>query len=127
MKDGKLVRVEGNDQHSKPKPCLKGLTSLQNVYDPNRLLYPVKRTNPKKGIGEDPKWERIGWDEALETIASEFNKAKETYGAASVTFHSGDPKRAPAGVLPRGRALRHAERVMGRRAMRLRPWPWQRS
>ena len=92
VKDGKLVRVEGNDQHSKPKPCLKGLTSLQNVYDPNRLLYPVKRTNPKKGIGEDPKWERIGWDEALETIASEFNKAKETYGAASVTFHSGDPK-----------------------------------
>ena len=92
VKDGKLVRVEGNDQHSKPKPCLKGLTSLQNVYDPNRLLYPLKRTNPKKGLGEDPQWERIGWDEALSTIAAEFNKAKEAYGAPSVTFHSGDPK-----------------------------------
>ena len=90
--DGKLVRVEGNSQHSKPKPCLKGLTSLQNVYDPNRLLYPLKRTNPKKGIGEDPQWERIGWEEALSTIAAEFNKAKATYGASSVTFHSGDPK-----------------------------------
>lgn len=92
VKDGKIVRVEGNEQHSKPKPCLKGLTSVQNVYDPNRLLYPMKRTNPKKGIGEDPQWERITWDEALSTIASEFNKAKETYGAPSVTFHSGDPK-----------------------------------
>lgn len=92
VQNGKLVRVEGNDQHSKPKPCLKGLTSLQNVYDPNRLLYPVKRTNPKKGLGEDPQWERITWDEALSTIAAELNKAKETYGASSVTFHSGDPK-----------------------------------
>ena len=90
--DGKLVRVEGNDQHSKPKPCLKGLTSVQNVYDPNRLLYPVKRTNPKKGIGEDPGWERISWDEALETIAAKFNEVKETYGAPAVTFNSGDPK-----------------------------------
>ena len=92
MVDGKLVRVEGNDQHSKPKPCLKGLTSVQNVYDPNRLLYPVKRTNPKKGIGEDPGWERISWDEALETIAAKFNEVKETYGAPAVTFNSGDPK-----------------------------------
>lgn len=92
VQNGKLVRVEGNDQHSKPKPCLKGLTSLQNVYDPNRLLYPLKRTNPKKGLGEDPQWERISWDEALSTIATELNKAKETYGAPSVTFHSGDPK-----------------------------------
>ncbi len=90
--DGKLVRVEGNDQHSKPKPCLKGLTSVQNVYDPNRLLYPVKRTNPKKGISEDPGWERISWDEALETIAAKFNEVKETYGASAVTFNSGDPK-----------------------------------
>lgn len=90
--DGKLVRVEGNEQHSKPKPCLKGLTSLQNVYDPHRLLYPMKRSNPKKGLGEDPQWQRISWDEALATIASELNKAKETYGASSVTFHSGDPK-----------------------------------
>lgn len=90
--DGKLVRVEGNEHHSKPKPCLKGLTSLQNVYDPNRLLYPMKRTNPKKGLGEDPQWQRITWDEALATIAAELNKAKETYGAPSVTFHSGDPK-----------------------------------
>ncbi len=90
--DGKLVRVEGNEFHPKNKPCLKGLTSLQNVYDPNRLLYPVKRTNPKKGIGEDPGWERISWDEALETIAAKFNETKEQYGAGAVTLSSGDPK-----------------------------------
>lgn len=90
--DGKLVRVEGNEFHPKNKPCLKGLTSLQNVYDPNRLLYPVKRTNPKKGIGEDPGWERISWDEALATIAEQFNKAIDTYGPTSIVLNSGDPK-----------------------------------
>lgn len=92
IKDGKLVRVEGNEQHSKPKPCLKGLTSLQNLYDPNRLLYPLKRTNPKKGIGQDPAWQRISWDEALSTIAAKFNETKATYGAQAVVFNSGDPK-----------------------------------
>lgn len=90
--DGKIVRVEGNEGHPKSKPCLKGLTSVQNVYDPNRLLYPIKRTNPKKGVGEDPQWQRIGWDEALSTIAERFNKTKEEHGASAVTFHSGDPK-----------------------------------
>ena len=90
--DGKIVRAEGNEGHSKTKPCLKGLTSVQNLYDPHRLLYPMKRTNPKKAIGEDPQWQRISWDEALSTIAAEFNKAKDTYGPTSVTFHSGDPK-----------------------------------
>lgn len=59
IKDGQIVRVDGNPDHPKNKPCLKGLSSVQALYDPNRLLYPVKRTNPKKGIGEDPRWERI--------------------------------------------------------------------
>ncbi len=92
VKDGKIVRVEGNKGHDKATPCLKGLTSVQNAYDPNRLLYPLKRTNPKKGIGEDPQWKRITWDEAMNEIVAQFNKAKETYGASSVTFNSGDPK-----------------------------------
>ena len=92
LKDGKIVRVDGNPDHPKNKPCLKGLTSLQALYDPNRLLYPIKRTNPEKGPDTDPGWERISWDEALDTIAQKFNEAKEKYGVESVTFSAGDPK-----------------------------------
>jgi len=92
LKDGQIVRVDGNPDHPKSKPCLKGLTSVQALYDPNRLLYPVKRTNPEKGVGIDPGWERISWDEALDTIAAKFNEAKATYGADSVIFSAGDPK-----------------------------------
>lgn len=93
LKDGCIVRVDGNPDHPKNKPCVKGLTSVQALYDPNRLLYPVKRTNPEKGVGIDPGWERISWDEALDTIAAKLNEAKETYGADSVIFSAGDRRR----------------------------------
>jgi anaerobic selenocysteine-containing dehydrogenase len=42
---------------------------LQQVYDPDRIKTPMKRTNPKKGRNEDPKFVPISWDEALNTIA----------------------------------------------------------
>jgi anaerobic selenocysteine-containing dehydrogenase len=42
---------------------------LQQVYDPDRVKTPMKRTNPKKGKNEDPKFVPITWDEALNTIA----------------------------------------------------------
>lgn len=92
LKDGKVVRVEGVPDHPRPQPCLKGLASVQALYDPNRLLYPLKRTNPEKSPDNDPNWERISWDEALDTIAGKLNEAKEKYGADSVLFNVGDPK-----------------------------------
>ena len=52
----------------------KGVAGLQNLYDPNRINYPMKRTNPEKGIGVDPKWERITWDEAMDTLEKELGK-----------------------------------------------------
>ena len=39
-------------------------------YDPNRLTVPLRRTNPRKGLDEDPRWKEIGWEEALEEIAA---------------------------------------------------------
>lgn len=92
IKDGRIVRAEGVEDHPRSKPCVKGLSSVQALYDPNRLLYPMKRTNPEKSPDTDPGWERITWDEAYETIAAELNKAKETYGPDSVIFNVGDPK-----------------------------------
>lgn len=70
--DGVLVAIESvpeSDLGGKGGMCGKGVATIMDFYDPNRLNYPVKRTNPKKGLYEDPKWERISWDEALDTIA----------------------------------------------------------
>ena len=50
--------------------------SMRN-YDPYRLKRPVKRTNPKKGPGEDPGWVEISWDEALDLVASKMKKMIE--------------------------------------------------
>jgi phenylacetyl-CoA:acceptor oxidoreductase len=42
---------------------------VQKLYNPNRVLTPMKRTNPKKGRDEAPEFVPISWDEALDTIA----------------------------------------------------------
>jgi len=48
--------------------CAKGISGIMQLYDPNRLDYPLLRTNPEKGIGVDPKFKRIGWDQALDLL-----------------------------------------------------------
>jgi len=68
VKDDYLIKVEGDpDSLSNAGTlCPKALAARQEIYHPDRLKYPMKRTKPK---GEtDPGWVRIGWDEALDTI-----------------------------------------------------------
>jgi phenylacetyl-CoA:acceptor oxidoreductase len=52
------------------KVCVKAYGLVQKTYNPNRVLQPMKRTNPKKGRDEDPRFAPISWDEAL-TLVSE--------------------------------------------------------
>src|SRR3990172_13039560 len=47
------------------------------LYDPNRVKAPLKRTNPEKGLGVDPGWVEIGWEEALDTIAQRLKKVRD--------------------------------------------------
>jgi anaerobic selenocysteine-containing dehydrogenase len=56
--------------------CPKGASGMFNTYDPYRLKKPLKRTNPKKGPKEDPRWVEISWDEAFTTIAARLNKIR---------------------------------------------------
>lgn len=90
VKDNKVYRIEKRLNYPNNTLCAKGVSAAQEMYDPNRLLYPMKRTTPKGS--EDPGWERITWDEALATIAEKLNGVKEKYGAEKVLFSTGDPK-----------------------------------
>jgi anaerobic selenocysteine-containing dehydrogenase len=87
VKDGKIARIAGdpNCPVGHGTLCSKGLASTQLVYHPDRLTYPLKRKGPR-GSG---KWERISWDEALETIANRILAYKEEFGAESVVFGYG--------------------------------------
>jgi anaerobic selenocysteine-containing dehydrogenase len=78
--DGCPIMAEGlpeSDMGAQGGMCGKGVATLLHYYDPNRCNYPVKRTNPRKGIGEDPKWERISWEEALDTIAEKLKEVRK--------------------------------------------------
>ena len=78
--DGKPVAAEGvpeSDKGAQGGLCAKGVTAIMDWHNPNRILYPVKRTNPKKGLHEDPKWERITWEEALDTITEKLIAARK--------------------------------------------------
>ncbi|MCC6474225.1 MAG: molybdopterin-dependent oxidoreductase [Burkholderiales bacterium] len=76
--DGVVVKIEGNPQSAvgKGRLCAKGVSGLMSHYDPNRLTRPLRRTNPRKGLDEDPRWKAIGWDEALEEIATVLKRVR---------------------------------------------------
>src|SRR3972149_5795503 len=73
---GRLVKVEGNPDHpnSKGKLCAKGQAGMNLVYDPERIVYPLKRAG---GRGQG-KWKKITWDEAYGTIVDKLKGIKES-------------------------------------------------
>jgi molybdopterin-containing oxidoreductase family molybdopterin binding subunit len=84
VREGKLVKTEPAPF---PDPeynriCLKGLSHVQRLYHPKRLLYPLKRIG-ERGEG---KWQRISWEEALEAIGDQFQQIKKKYGPKSLAF-----------------------------------------
>lgn len=70
--DGRVHAIYGTTDHpiSNGKLCPKGPLGTYILYDPDRFKGPMKRTNPRKGRGEDPKFVPISWDEALGTVAT---------------------------------------------------------
>ena len=66
------------------RPCVKAYGLIQKTYNPNRVLTPMKRTNPRKGVAEDPGFVPISWEEALDTVAAKLN---DTRGRGLVDEH----------------------------------------
>src|ERR1700722_14899389 len=66
VKDGTAVKLRGDPEHPYTNGglCVKVSRYIERVYDPNRVLYPLRRTGPK-GSGH---FERITWDDAIDEI-----------------------------------------------------------
>jgi len=84
--DGAIINIEGNpDSLTRGTMCAKGLSSIQHIDNPYRLKYPIKRAGAK-GSG---KWERISWDEALDTIAENMKDAIDNFGPSTIAVSQG--------------------------------------
>lgn len=89
-KDSLQVRkFEGNPEHpgSRGRNCAKGPATLNQITDPDRVLYPLKRVG---GRGEG-KWEQVSWDTALDDLAARIRKAITEDRNNEVMYHVGRP------------------------------------
>ncbi|MFC1904331.1 molybdopterin-dependent oxidoreductase [Chloroflexota bacterium] len=88
VRDGKVVKVAPAplpDPEYGHRICLKGLTHVESLYSPSRLTHPMKRAG-QRGEG---KWERITWEDALDTIAGNFREIKDKFGSRYVGVLAG--------------------------------------
>ncbi|MEX0665159.1 MAG: molybdopterin-dependent oxidoreductase [Acidimicrobiia bacterium] len=70
--------------------CPKGNAGIMALYDPDRVKVPLKRTNPDKSPGADPRFEEISWDRALHEIASKLRTLRERGDAHKLLWISED-------------------------------------
>lgn len=93
VRDGKAVKIEGDPDHplNHGFMCPKGLSYLQTVYHPDRVIYPLKRI----GARGEGRFKRVSWDDALDDIAQRLLKVMETYGPEGIAYSMGTyPKNA---------------------------------
>src|SRR2546421_2023069 len=78
-------KFEGNPEHpgSRGRNCAKGPATLNQVTDPDRVLYPLRRA----GARGDGRWERVSWDEALEDVAARIRRALDERRPNEVRYH----------------------------------------
>ena len=88
--DGVFVALHPDPSHPTGQAlCVKGKAAPEIVYHRERLLHPLKRTNGKGAA--DPGWQRISWDEALDTVATRLRAIAREHGPESVVFGATSP------------------------------------
>jgi len=70
--------------------CAKGNAGIMQLYDPDRLKRPLKRGNPDKSPGADPRWQEISWQQALDEIAAKLRVLREAGEAHKLLWMSED-------------------------------------
>ena len=91
VQDGRAVTVRGNplSRTNHGVTCVRAHLIPQQTYDPDRIKVPMKRTNPLKGRGIDPKFVPISWDEALNTVADKMMDLRKNNEAHKLTYIRG--------------------------------------
>jgi thiosulfate reductase/polysulfide reductase chain A len=97
VENGRLVKLEGqpNSIRGRGKICAKGAAGINQLYDPDRVLYPMKRAG-KRGSG---KWKRISWDEALTEVAGRLKKLRDEGHPEKFMFHYGRMKGSSSKII----------------------------
>ncbi len=84
IKNGVITHIEtDNGEEPQYRACLRCRGYRQRVYHPDRLLYPLKRVG-ERGEG---KFKRVSWDEALDTVAGEIKRVRNTYGPQAIMLY----------------------------------------
>jgi anaerobic selenocysteine-containing dehydrogenase len=95
VREGQVVKIEPDlAKGTIGAMCSKGQAAIQQLYNPNRIKYPMKRV----GARGEGKWQRISWDEALDTISKKWLEIKEKYGPEAIFWAAGtgrNPDRRP--------------------------------
>jgi anaerobic selenocysteine-containing dehydrogenase len=83
VQNNKVLKVEGDPDSpiSRGTLCSKGLSATQLAYHPDRILHPMRKT--------DQGWQRISWDDALDTIASKFQSVIDAHGPEHIVIGQG--------------------------------------
>jgi anaerobic selenocysteine-containing dehydrogenase len=86
---GQVRKFEGNPAHpgSRGRNCAKGPATINQMYDPERILHPLRRKGPR-GSGE---WERVSWEEALVDIGTRIGRAIREGRHDEIMYHVGRP------------------------------------
>ena len=89
------------------KVCVKAYGLVQKTYHPDRVLQPMKRTNPKKGHDEDPGFVPVSWDEALSLISDKLTEIRSKglldesgYPRVAASFGGGGTPQSYMGSFP---------------------------
>lgn len=105
--DGRLVRIKPNPHNPNgfsnisddffsnclvegAVMCPKGNAGIMTLYDPDRLARPVRRSNPKKGLGVDPGWKEISWEEAFAEITARLKALRDAGTPEALLWFSED-------------------------------------
>jgi anaerobic selenocysteine-containing dehydrogenase len=86
---GQIRKLEGNPEHpgSRGRNCAKGPATLNQITDPDRILYPLKRAG-RRGDGQ---WVRVSWDDALDELATRIRRALVERRHNEIMYHVGRP------------------------------------
>src|SRR5207248_10888387 len=85
VRDGRIVKISTDPRKWTPEmpplhACVRGFGQMERVNHPDRLRYPLRRKGPR-GAGQ---FERIRWDEALEAVAGQLRRDRDTTGEGEI-------------------------------------------